>query len=140
MGPDTFYQQVLSVGAGLALQTIADKLFWSPVQPTRILGVYATITTATTAADPGTLAFEKRITAGSDTGRVTTGVPTLTILGGTAVGKVVYKEVVPFLVVPGEEIVVKLTDAVAAGAAHISLWVDPQYELPANNANMIASA
>ena len=126
--------------AGQAITTTGDKLFWAPSQPCYIRQFIGTVTTATTAADPATIALEKRITAGSDTGRVTTGVPAITIPGGTAAGASYYKANLSFLVSPGEQIVLKVTDASAAGAVTFSMLVELSPQVPGNVAAMVASA
>lgn len=124
----------------LALQTPANKGQWSPgMLPVAVRGIAAVVTTAITAADPAILSFDKRITAGSDTGKVVGGIGTLTIPGGTAQGKTVYKLVNTTLNF-GEEVVLALTDAAVAGIAHVLMWVEPHWELPSNGVNCIASA
>jgi hypothetical protein len=99
----------------------------------------AVVTTATTAADPCILSFDLRVTAGSDTGRVTAGVGTLTLPGGTVAGTVVYKNV-NVTVRPGQEVVLTATDATAAGVATVGMTVEEAWETPANVAAMVASA
>lgn len=126
--------------SGLTL-TAGDKLFWSPGYAKVIIRwVSLTVCVAIQAADQAVVALEKRITAGSDTGRVTTGVPTVTVPGGTVAGKCYYKHNLAFEVKAGEEIVVKVTDATAAGAAHVLIGYELSPDAPSNNTNMIASA
>jgi len=124
----------------LALQTLANKGQWAPgLLPVMVRGIAAVITTETTAADPAILSFDKRVNAGSDAGKIVGGVGTLTIPGGTAAGRVVYKLVnVPLDF--SQEVVVALTDDAAAGAAHVMLWVEPHWENPANALSAILSA
>ena len=124
----------------LALQTPAAKGQWAPgLLPVMVRGIAAVITTATTAADPAILSFDKRVNAGVDAGKVVGGIGTLTIPGGTAPGRVVYKLVnVPLDF--SQEVVVALTDAAAAGAAHVLMWVEPHWENPANALSAILSA
>lgn len=66
------------------------------------------------------------------------------IPAGTAVGKVVYKDISPTLVVPGDQIVMAVTTAAAgggaAGAAFLDVQLSDSPEQSANSANMIASA
>jgi hypothetical protein len=107
--------------------------------PVMVRGLAAVVTTATTAADPVILSFDKRINAGSDTGKVVGGIGTLTIPGGTVAGRVVYKLVNQKLDF-SQEVVVALTDAAVAGAAHVILWVEPMWETPINATAGIASA
>lgn len=124
----------------LALQTLGNKGQWAPgLLPVMVRGIAAVITTPTTAADPAILSFDKRVNAGSDSGKIVAGIGTLTIPGGTAAGRVVYKLVnVPLDF--SQEVVVALTDATAAGAAHVLLWVEPHWENPANATAGILSA
>ena len=124
----------------LALQTLANKGQWAPgLLPVMVRGIAAVITTETTAADPAILSFDKRVNAGVDAGKVVGGIGTLTIPGGTAPGRVVYKLVnVPLDF--SQEVVVALTDAAAAGAAHVLMWVEPHWEHPANALSAILSA
>src|SRR5262245_10461404 len=132
-------QEVLVIN-GLALQTAANKGQWAPaLVPVMVRGIAAVVTTATTAADPAILSFDKRINAGSDTGKIVGGVGTLTIPGGTAQGRVVYK-MVNVKVDSSQEVVVALTDATAAGAAHVILLVENMWENPVNAQSAILSA
>jgi hypothetical protein len=137
-GPNVQTQIHLSTGVGLPLQTPADKLYWAPVVPTRLLFAVATVTVATTAADNAIIAFDKRITSGSDTGRVE--LDQLEIAGGAPQGRAAYVNLAnaPQLV-PGDELVVELLNASVAGTAHIDLWVEQTWETPLNNADMVVS-
>jgi hypothetical protein len=99
----------------------------------------AVVTTTTTAADPCTLSFDLRITAGSDTGRVDAGVGTLIIPGGTVQGTVVYKNV-GVVVKPGQEVLLRATDAAAAGVATVGMTVEEMWETPANIPAMVVTA
>lgn len=124
----------------LALQTPANKGQWAAgLLPVQVRGIAAVVTTATTAADPVILSFDKRVTAGSDSGKVTGGVGTLTIPGGTAAGRIVYK-LVNVRLDPAQEVVVALTDAAVAGVAHIFLYLEPCWETPLNVSSALLSA
>jgi hypothetical protein len=137
-GPNVQTQIHLSTGVGLPLQTPADKLYWTPIVPTRLLFAVATVTTATTAADNAIIAFDKRITAGMDTGRVE--LDTLELAGGSPQGRVGYVQFATApLLVPGDELVVELLNASVAGVAHVDLWVEQTWEVPANNPDMVVS-
>ena len=126
--------------SGLTL-TAGDKLFWTPGPYKAVIRwMSATVCTAIQSADPATIALERRITAGSDTGRVTSGVPTVIVPGGTVAGKCIVKEGLNFEVKGGQEIVVKVTDATAAGAAHICFGYEYVYEHIGNNVNNAATA
>jgi hypothetical protein len=85
------------------------------------------------------VAFDRRITAGSDTGRVDGGVGTLIIPGLTAAGKIVYKEVAVDLDA-GDEIVPEVTEAAASGAARYFVEYINRHSTPANEADLVLSA
>mgnify|MGYP003581392445 CR=1 FL=1 len=124
-----------------AFTSTGDKLYWSPgLQPVLIRGWSLTVTTAVTSADPVTVNIDKRVTAGSDTGRVADIVGSITLPGGTAAGKCYYKRGFQAKISPGEEIVVECTDAAVACNATVVLLLEPSWEEPANNSNMVASA
>lgn len=125
--------------SGIAL-TAGDKVFWSPPLPIIIRQFVMIVTVATTGGDPATVALEKRITAGSDTGRVTAGVPTVIIPGGSPQARGVYKSSLNFLVNPGEEIVGRVVDATAAGSAHWLVMYELSPQVPGVFTNMVASA
>jgi hypothetical protein len=137
-GPNVQTQIHLSTGTGLPLQTPADKLYWAPIVPTRLLFATLTVTVATTAADNAIIALDKRITAGSDTGRVE--LDQLEIAGGSPQGRVGYVKIAnaPQLV-PGDELVVELLNASVAGTAHVDLWVEQTWDTPENNTDMVVS-
>lgn len=85
----------------------------------------------------------RRVTFGSDVGRVAIG--TLTFPDGTAVGKVLYKDVSPVVCYPGEQIIFEVSTAgtdsgVAAGAAIGLVSCEEDPEMPDNQSNMVASA
>jgi len=126
--------------AGQSITTTGDKLFYAPPKRMIIRQMVVTVTTATTAADPCTIALEHRPTAGSDAGRIQSGIPTVTIPGGSAAGTVWYKANLSYEVDPGEQIVVDVTDASAAGAASIAMVVEWSPQVPGNFAIMTASA
>ena len=129
------------MGRAQALTPTGDKLYWSPgLQPVLLRGWAAIVTTAIQAADPCTINLDKRVTAGSDTGRVADIVGSITIPASTVQGKVYYKRGFQAKISPGEELVAEVTDATAAGNATIVLLLEPSWEEPANNSNMVASA
>jgi len=130
----------VTTASGLTL-TSGDKHFWTPgFGKVIIRWMSLTVCTAIASADQAVVALEKRVTSGSDSGRVTTGVPTVTVPGSTVAGKCYYKQGLEFEVKAGEELVTKVTDATATGAAHVSFGYEIVFEHPSNNANMVASA
>lgn len=57
-----------------------------------------------------------------------------------AAGEAVYVEGLDQEVVPGEEVIFDMTDAAASGdTGHLILLVEPRWERPANNDNMVES-
>lgn len=106
---------------------------------TRLLFTVTTAVVGPTTAP--VVAFKKRPTPGSTTGQSTIG--TLTLLDGTAAGKVVYKDVSPVTLEAGDAICLEHTVAATggtpagAGVYGFELQLDP--EMPANEADMIAS-
>jgi hypothetical protein len=121
---------------GSAADPIATALAYVGSQPQMVRGIWATQTVAQTTA-PAVLTFKYRPTPGSATNQVTIG--TLTIPTGTAAGKQVYKDVTPYLAMPGGQIVVQ-TDGGGEGNATLGYRHTPKWEHPSNNTNAIASA
>lgn len=117
-----------------SIATTGDKATFTPAMPVNVVrwGVIATV--AFTGAP--VLTLDKRVTAGSDTGRVNgataSGVDTAggSLTPGTlAAGKGAYREVNqvpgPFKLAPGEEAVFEVTTAAGAGTAFFYV----EYEL-----------
>lgn len=128
------------IAQSVALTPTGNKGTW-PINglAKTVRRISAVVNLATTAADPCTLSFDIRPTAGSDTNRQDAGVGTLVIPGGTVAGTVVYKNV-NVVVRPGQEILLRATDASAAGTAHVGLTVEEMWEVPVNVPAMVASA
>jgi hypothetical protein len=97
------------------------------------------ITTATTVTAP-IVDWDRRITPGSDTGRVDKGVTTMTFpavaLG--VIGAVIYKNVLVDLSA-GDEVTVQVTTAATAGAGIPFLEFVARDEVPANQPDMVAA-
>lgn len=87
-----------------------------------------------------TVVFTKRITPGSASGGSAMG--TLTIPTGTAIGKVVYKNITPVKFVIGDCIHLAWTvgTGTPTGMGEADVFADLDPEVPANNSDMIASA
>lgn len=113
------------------------------VHPIRVIRIGAYITTATVSSGGIVVAFDKRITKGSDTGRVDAGIGSITIPTATAVGKQVYKNVRVDVAI-GDEIVPEVTTAAAGGGAaggcHYFVLYQARNELPGNQSDAVASA
>ena len=137
IGPWTQYSTRLTpLTTPLLLQTPADKLDISFMNPTKVLSMAVTITTATTVA-AAVLALDWRPTYGSNTGRLER--KTLTIPIGTAVGKVVFSTPINAMFMPGEQLMIELITAATAGAGHVDLWIEPTWESPLNGPNSLQS-
>lgn len=123
--------------APIAFQTPADKSFLRVLGPITVHRIGFLITTAVTVT-AAVIDFDKRITPGSDTGRVDQGIGQITAPIGSAIGQIVYKNV-RVDVNPGDEIVVQLVTASTAGAGVALFEYIPREETPLNYSEMIAS-
>src|SRR2546428_3188243 len=108
------------------LTSTGDKFLWEPgYVPHYIRAVMAVITTATV----GTAAvvdFDKRITAGSDTGRVSSGGVARLNIPAKSAGTVIYKDGLNSLITPGQQVVFKVTTAVGTcGKAAVLMLFEP---------------
>lgn len=129
------YQVVLA--RKFTLNTLADVTTWAPIVPHKITMVGLVIDNDIAAV--GVVKFDKRITAGSDTGRGDGDVATLNLTTAHTQGKLVYKEI-NVMVNPGQEVVLEVTDVTgAADTADAVMWVEPVWEHPANRTAMVAS-
>ena len=105
--------------------------------PLRLLRVGYTVTTVIAGAMTQTIT--KRLIPGDDTGEVA--VTTLTIPDTTVAGKVLYKDLTPIDLNPGDQIEFATTQAGAqTGAGICFIEVIPRPEVPANLSDMVASA
>jgi len=85
-----------------------------------------------------TVTITKRILPGDDTGAVA--VTTLTLPNTTAVGKLVYKDITPIDLDPGDQLKFALEDAGTSSAGYCYAVIIPRPEVPANLSDMVASA
>lgn len=125
--------------APVAFQTAADKALCRIFKAITVKRIGVLITTAVTVT-AAVLDFDRRVTPGSDTGRVSSGVGRITApVTGSAIGQVVYKNVSVDLN-PGDEVVFELvTASTAGGGIPIMEYIDRPEE-PANFTEMVASA
>lgn len=120
-----------------AITATGDKAKWlCGYVPHVVRAGFFVVTTALGAADAAVFALDKRPTAGSDTGRTADFISPLNIPAAAAAGNVIYKDGLQAKVVPGDELVAELTDASSAGAGSYGLFVEPTWEVPANNTDM----
>lgn len=126
----------------VSLAGVADNLrLFKVCQPITVYEIGVFITTACTVTSP-VVDFDKRITAGSDTGRVDKGVGTMTFpaVASCAISKVARKVLTtPVDLNPGDEVSVQVTTAATAGAGIPYLLFRPRDEVAANLANYITA-
>ena len=128
------YERVVASAA--ALSSTGDKGAFAPgMVPHIVRAVAAVIKTVPAAA--GVLKFDKRPTAGSDTGRGDGDVAVINLATSHTAGTVVYKDGLNALIKPGEEVVAEVTTATGTGGvAEIIAYVEPSWEVPGNNTRM----
>jgi hypothetical protein len=101
------------------------------------------ITETCAGSTPGVVKMDRRVTAGSDSGRGDGDIGEFA-MGTTAAGKVLYDEVAKGTVLnAGDEVVVQITTAPVTGpAGHFEpvLLVKPLSETKANQTDMVATA
>ena len=122
----------------LDLTSTGDKAYWGPVCVPHYIHMVGVVIDATP-GDAGVIKGDLRLTRDSDTNRTDGTVFTIalatshTVTAGS-VSKVIYhKLTTPFLVVPGQEVVVEVTDASASvDEAKISFWVEAVWQDPDN--------
>lgn len=123
------------------LSGVTDNLkLFRFVTPVTILRIGFLIITAPTVTAP-IVDFDRRITPGSDTGRIDKGVGTMTFpaVASCPIGSVVYKEVEADLNA-GDEVSVQVTTAASAGAGIPFCEYINRHEAAANQSDMVAAA
>lgn len=130
--------------AGISLTSTGITARFICTKQCKINRIMAFVTTALV-ADTATpvITVRKRPTPGSATGQTTVG--TITVPDLTAIGKVLYKDVNPVEIDPGQELCFDVTTAATsagsvAGASYMDFEGQDDPETPANEANMIKSA
>lgn len=110
------------------------------LRPLTIIRVGALITVAV-GGDSASVAFDRRITFGSDTGRIDAALGTLILPANTAAGKIVYKDSDPAVDVDaGDEVVPEVTEVSAGGAARYFVEYIDRDEVALNQADMVLSS
>lgn len=136
--------ETLGAGTALVATSTATAVQSYPVMTQmKINRIMALVTTAIVCpTSAGVYTFFRRPAIGSDAGIVTIG--TLTLPTGTAVSKVLFKDVTPVNLVPGDELVIKCTTASVgagnAGACVFGFEADEDPEDYRDQTNMVASA
>lgn len=136
MAYDTGKYDVM-LGRAQVVTSTGDKLFWSPAYVPVIIRAVSFTNVVAPTVTPTVVDFDRRPTAGSDSGRVL--IATITIPLSLALGKVIYKDGLNHRVDPGNEVVVEVTTASTAGSGTFGIDVERAQETPANNTAMQAS-
>lgn len=130
----------VEIGKGLDISSTGDKANWAPGITAHVIRAVAVKITNDIGAT-GTINFDKRITFGTDTGRVDNVISAINLTTAHTGGKVVYRDGLNVTLKPGEQLVAAADDAAAAGdLCDISIWIEPVWENPSNNTAMVASA
>jgi len=146
----SYLNKYMLISAGVAgpvvVTSVADVQYFPMPMSQVVQRIEALVTTAVVSSAPVVISVFSRPTHGSTSGQVLLG--TLSIPGGTAVGKCVYKDIADNAsgqpVAAGQEIVFGVTTAAAgggaAGAVLCMALVDDDPEVPLNQSNMVLSA
>lgn len=115
------YEQIINlIGAEFDLDTAGDKIIFSI--PHKCVVLRAQLLVTSTDAGGGTVKFDKRPTAGSDTGRGDGDIATLTVPASNQQGKMLFEEPSSALtLVPGDQVVVEVTSDPGAGATMVPM-------------------
>lgn len=117
MGLEQGESLFLSTGTTPVALTAADLMVFTAPVPCDIIRILGVVTTAF-GADAHAIAIDKRITPGSDTGRIDAAGGTMTSSAARAVGTVIYHNCNPIVQLDaGQQCVIQGTDASAAGVA-----------------------
>jgi hypothetical protein len=133
-------QYEVTVGKALDISATGDKGDWAPgLIPHYLRGVAVQITNDVGAT--GTINIDKRITFGTDTGRIDNIALPISLTTAHTGGKIVYRMNLNVLVRPGEQLVFSADDAAAAGdLCNIIIYVEPSWAVPAESPLMVATA
>lgn len=134
-----FQQNLGSESAVFSAASTGDKAVFTPgMLPFVIRSVAVTLNASP--GDAGVIKFDKRPTAGSDSGRGDGDVAVLNLATTHSAGQVIYKDGLSVRIDPGEQVVAQVTDASAGvTAATVHMLIEYIQENPANDANMVAT-
>jgi len=116
--------------------TAVHTTSYSVLEQCTVRRVLALVTTLMNG--PATVQFKKRPTFGSAVGESV--VATLVIPDTTVVGKVLFKNFNPVTLEPGDQLVMEVTVAATAGAAHYGVKLDLHSEDAKELADMVLSS
>lgn len=117
-----------------------DKNQWGPGYVPHVLRAWAFLVTTQPTVTAPQLDLDKQPTAGSASGRIADFVSPLKVPVTTVQGKIVYKDGIQAKVSPGEQLIYNITTAATAGAGSVIIFVEPTWETPGNNVNMVLTA
>lgn len=108
------------VSAALDVDTTGDKATFTFIGPAKIVAIKCVVTS--TDAGGGTVAFDRRVTAGSDTGRGAADIGEITIPAANSQGAVLYVDLndSDITVNAGDQIVVEVTADPGTGPAFVA--------------------
>lgn len=133
----TYGQVEVQLAAAQAFTAAGDKVTWGgQCIPWAIRRVAIAISTAPT-VQTGIINFTTRSAPGSNAGITAGDIAILNLLTTYTVGQIIYKDPVEKLLKPGQELVVNVGQAPTAGAGNINIMIEPSYETPLNNSNMV---
>ena len=122
-----------------SLASVADMLVFNIGESLKLTRIMVEVSTAVVSTAPAVVTVYQRPTYGSTAGQIAIG--TLSIPGGTAAGKILYKNVESVKLVPGQQLAFACTTAATSSGAGLSMFKGfIVSEVPSNVANMIASA
>lgn len=131
------YEVIAARGADLA--ATGDEGDWAPGYIPHIIRAVVILITNTIGAT-GTISVDKRVTFGSDSGRLVGHVATIALTTAHVGGVAIYKDGLDVEILPGEQVMFDVTDAAASGdLADLILYVEPRWETPANISAMVAA-
>lgn len=116
-----------------------DKAQWAPGYVPHLLRAWAFLVTTQPTVTSLILDLDKQPTAGSASGRIADFVSPLKVPIATTQGKSVYKDGLQSKVSPGEQLIYNITQASTAGGGSVLIFVEPTWEVPGNNTNMVAT-
>ena len=135
--PITHIQEQVIVQSGSGT-SVADIGKWAPgYTPVIVKALCVLVRVVPSCA--GVVSLEKRVTLQSDSSRVV--LLCVAIPNAAAAGKVYYAYMASGVKVsPGDELVAKVTDAMGTDAVvDVVVVVDPSFETPAANSDMVAA-
>jgi hypothetical protein len=133
----THQKQIYSVAAAALSSTGVKLTITAGIHALILRNVIAVVTTQPTTTPP-VITPKRRPTAGSASGEVA--LATVTVPLATVAGKGIYKMGYNTRIEAGENLVLDVTTAAAAGAADLIAECDVAPEMPGNNADLTASA